>query len=157
MVWFITHDSSDRVSMSPFRLSQRTSSLWQVQYQLLPRWKVLTKAPIFLLTSSPKDTPALPVTPILSSSSFSDSQPFPAVMQVGRAETTGSRSQQLCVRLCRAFLNYLPEERRCCQPETEEGARERDGRQWEDRKEEGMLTATGRENLGKQRNWRRIR
>lgn len=91
--------------------------------------KVLTKAPIFLLMSSPKDTPTLPVTPILSSSSFSDSQPFAAVMQVGRAETTGSRSQQLCVRLCRAFPNYLPEERHCCQTETEEGARERDGRQ----------------------------
>lgn len=53
------------------------------------------------------------------------------------------------MRLCRAFPNYLPEERRCCQTETEEGARERDGRQREDGKKDGMLTATGRENCMK--------
>lgn len=82
--------------------------------------KFSLKPPSSCSRLSPKIPQLFLLPPILSSSS--DSQPFAAVMPVGRAETTGSRSQQLCVRLCRAFPNYLPEERRCCQTETEEGA-----------------------------------
>lgn len=124
---FVCCEFTKQEPMSPFRLSQRTSDRYINHFHTE---KFSLKPPCSSWHPPPKDTLTLSVTPpVLSSSSSSDSQPFAAVMQVGRAETTGSRSQQLCVHLCRAFPNYLPEERRCCQTETEEGARERDRRQ----------------------------